>query len=58
MFAEQEDKLLEELKAKGMEVNTLTPEQKALFVEATRPVYDQFKDQLGEEIVEIAKKVK
>jgi tripartite ATP-independent transporter DctP family solute receptor len=58
MIAEQEDKLLEELKAKGMEVNTLTPEQKTLFVEATRPVYDQFKDQLGEEIVEIAKKVK
>lgn len=58
MIAQEENKLLEELKAKGMKVNTLTSQQKDLFVKATRPVYDQFKDQLGEEIVAIAKKVK
>lgn len=58
LIASQEDKLLEELKAKGMKVNTLTPAQKELFVKATRPVYDQFQDQLGAEIVAIAKKVK
>ena len=41
-----------------MQVNTLTPAQKDQFVKATRPVYDQFQEQLGAEIVAIAKKVK
>ena len=58
MIAAAENKQLEELKTKGMKVNTLTPAQKDMFVKATRPVYDQFKDQLGEEIVAIAKRVK
>ena len=58
MIAAAENKQLEELKTKGMKVNTLTPAQKDMFVKATRPVYDQFKDQLGAEIVGIAKKVK
>ena len=53
----QEQKFLADLKKAGMQINDLTPEQKAAFVKATQPVYDQFKDQLGAELVEAAKKV-
>lgn len=52
----EEETLLKAMEAKGLKVNGLTPEQKQLFIDATLPVYDQFKDVLGEEIVELAKK--
>lgn len=42
---------LEELKD-VMEVTILTPEQKAEFQEAVQPVYDQFKDEIGADLVE------
>ncbi|OEG63387.1 MAG: ABC transporter substrate-binding protein [Halanaerobium sp. MDAL1] len=35
-----------------MEVTILTPEQKAEFQKAVQPVYDQFKDEIGAELVE------
>jgi hypothetical protein len=35
-----------------MNVTILTPEQKAAFQEAVQPVYDQFKDEIGAELVE------
>ena len=38
---------LEDLKKAGMEVNELTPEQKRLFIDATLPVYDEYKDIIG-----------
>jgi tripartite ATP-independent transporter DctP family solute receptor len=39
---EQEVKNLQELKDKGMEITELTPEEKARFVEATKPVRDEY----------------
>ncbi len=42
---------LEELKD-VMNVTILTPEQKAAFQEAVQPVYDQFKDEIGADLVE------
>lgn len=42
---------LEELKD-VMEVTTLTPEQKAEFQEAVQPVYDEFKEEIGADLVE------
>lgn len=42
---------LEELK-KVMTVTILTPAQKAEFQKAVEPVYDQFKDEIGAELVE------
>ena len=42
---------LEELK-EVMNVTILTPEQKAAFQEAVQPVYDQFKDEIGADLVE------
>lgn len=49
----QNAKDLEELK-KVMEVNELTPEQKALFVEKTKPVYDELAAQIGQDLVDLA----
>lgn len=57
MAEEQEQEFLEALKATGMEINELTDEEKALFVEATLPVYDQFRGEIGDELVDMAKKV-
>jgi len=42
---------LEDLK-EVMNVTILTPEQKAAFQEAVQPVYDQFKDEIGADLVE------
>lgn len=53
---EQEHKFLDELKKVGLQINELTPEEKQLFIDATLPVYDQFKDIIGAELVDLAKK--
>lgn len=50
----QNAKDLEELK-KVMEVNELTPEEKAQFVEITKPVYDELAAEIGQDIVNLAK---
>jgi TRAP-type C4-dicarboxylate transport system substrate-binding protein len=42
---------LEELKG-VMNVTILTPEQKAKFQEAVQPVYNQFKEEIGADLVE------
>ncbi len=46
---------LEAIKARGVQVVELTPEQHAAFVEATRPVYEKWTDRIGEDLVEQAK---
>lgn len=50
---EQNKQNLEELK-KVMTVNELTAEEKAAFIEATKPVYDQVADMVGQELVDLA----
>ncbi|WP_116134527.1 TRAP transporter substrate-binding protein [Tropicimonas sp. IMCC34043] len=40
--------------ATGSEVRTLTPEQRAEWVDAMKPVWAQFSDQIGEEVIEAA----
>lgn len=52
----QEREFLEELKKTGLQINELTPEEKQLFIDATLPAYDEFKDVIGAELVELAKK--
>jgi TRAP-type C4-dicarboxylate transport system substrate-binding protein len=39
-----------------MQVNELTPADKALFVEATRPVYGQFESSVGKDFLDFARK--
>jgi tripartite ATP-independent transporter DctP family solute receptor len=49
-----ENELVETLKSKGMEITY--PDKKA-FQEATKPVYDKFKDEIGEDLInELLKK--
>ncbi len=52
----QEKGMLEEMKKMGLQVNELTPQQKKAFIEVTLPIYDQFKDRIGADMVELAKK--
>ena len=42
---------LEELKAKGMQVNELTEEQLQVFKDASQPIYDQYKTIWGEDFL-------
>ncbi len=49
----QDVEMLELLKETGMKVNTLTDEEKAMFVEATAPVYEKFEDVITPEIMDI-----
>jgi len=39
-----------------MQVNEITPENKALFIKATRPVYEQFQGSIGKDFLDLAMK--
>lgn len=56
MASKQDMEMLAQLKKAGMQVNELTPAEKKAFIQATLPVYDEFKDKLGADLVELAKK--
>lgn len=58
IFQKEEDSLVDKLKKEGMQVNTLTPEQKEMFVKMTRPVYEQYKKDIGDDILNTALKYK
>ena len=49
---EQEAGLIEEIRANGTEVIELTPEQVRMFQDATKDVYKEFEDQIGEEFMQ------
>lgn len=53
--SQQDVEMLDALKKSGMMVNELTDAQKQVFIDATLPVYDQFKDVLGSDLIELAK---
>lgn len=56
LSAEQDAKFLDELKNNGMEVNELTAEQKEAFRQAALPIYDKYASEIGEDLIEMAKK--
>jgi TRAP-type transport system periplasmic protein len=47
LSADEERRLPEELKKKGMQVNALTPEQVAVFRERVKPVYSMVEEYVG-----------
>jgi C4-dicarboxylate-binding protein DctP len=47
----------ENLKASGLEVYELTEEEIKQFQEAMQPVYDEFADAIGKDLIELAKKL-
>ncbi len=49
---DQEAGLVEDLRASGMEVIELTPEQVEMFQEATKDVYKEFEAEIGQEYLE------
>ena len=55
LSSKQDVEMLEALKKANMKVNELTDVQKQKFIQATLPVYDQFKDVLGADLIELAK---
>lgn len=54
LAAQQDTEWVDKLKAVGMHVNELTPEQKQKFIDATRPVYDKYKNEIGADLVDMA----
>ncbi len=55
-LTEGDDSAVKEIEALGVEVTDLTPEERKAFVEATRPVYDAWKQKIGVELVDEAEK--
>lgn len=50
--SEQDAEWIEELKAEGMKVNELTGEQKEVFKKVSETVYDQFRNEIGGELID------
>ena len=46
--------MLKQIEASGVKVTQLTPEQRAAFVQATRPVYDKWSKTIGADLVKKA----
>lgn len=54
-LAQQQDvEFLDQLKAEGMQVNDLTPEQRNEFREAAQPVYEKYEAQIGKDLIDRA----
>lgn len=46
------DKAIEDMRAGGIDVHIQTPEETEVWMEATRPVWDQFRDQVGQDLID------
>lgn len=51
--AELEAKAIEAFKAQGISIHTLTDEERAEFIEATRPVWDEFASEIPAEVMSL-----
>ena len=56
MELEDTDHYIELLEEEGMQVNSLTAEQKADFRQVLEPMYEKYRVQYGEEVFEMAEK--
>ncbi|WZL72523.1 DctP family TRAP transporter solute-binding subunit [Clostridiaceae bacterium 35-E11] len=50
------DLYIEKLKEAGMEINTITPENHAKFVEALKPMYEKYKQEIGQDMFDLVAK--
>ena len=55
-MVEADKPLLKEIAGHGVTVTQLTPEERQAFVQATRPVFDKWKAQIGADLVNAAEK--
>lgn len=51
---EQDEEQLQQLKDLGMNVNELTSKQKDEFIEKVQPIYDEYKDVIGQDLIDLA----
>lgn len=51
---DDDQSLIEEIRGLGVDVISLSDEEREAFVEATRPVYDAWRDRIGADFVEMA----
>ncbi len=52
-LANNEAKIIEDLKANGVEVNQLTPEQKAVFKEKSAGIYEEYRQIVGDSVIDL-----
>ena len=55
LCSDNEIVLIEEMQKAGVEVNEVSPENKQIFMERTKDIYDQFKDKIGADVIELAR---
>jgi len=55
-LVEADKPVLKDIAGMGVTVTQLSPEERAVFVKATRPVYDKWKSTVGNELVTKAEK--
>lgn len=55
-LAENEGKIIEELKAAGVTVTQLTPEQQQAFADASAPLYEKYSAEIGQDVIDLFKK--
>lgn len=55
LIRDGEKEIIHQLEARGVEVYTLTPEERARWAEASQGVYSQFEDRIGKDLIERAK---
>ncbi|MCY1165152.1 Bacterial extracellular solute-binding protein, family 7 [compost metagenome] len=55
-LSEADKPMLKEIAALGTTVTQLSPDERASFVKATRPIYDKWKNQIGANLVNTAEK--
>jgi TRAP-type C4-dicarboxylate transport system substrate-binding protein len=53
-LTEDDQSLVEEIRGYGVEVVTLTDEERQAFVDVTRPVYEEWTATVGEDLVRMA----
>jgi C4-dicarboxylate-binding protein DctP len=46
------DKAIADMRAAGVNVHIQTPEERKVWMDATQPVWDQFKDQVGQDLID------
>ncbi len=56
LLREQEQEFLEKMKTRGVKVNEVSPEEKQLFIDKSKNVYDDFIKKHGDELVKKATK--
>lgn len=53
-LTDDDQSLIDEIKGHGVEVISLSEEERQAFVDATRPVYDAWKEKIGSDLVDMA----